>query len=70
MHQRYLSAYDREIPPLLSQFIDKNRNCEDIAIAYITTKTAKAAPVWASVTFYDIASSGISSKVTTHFTKR
>jgi hypothetical protein len=70
-HKKYLYAYDKIIPPSLSSFIDKNKNCEDIAIQYVITKLSSLPPVWTSVLFYDVGTKGgISSKVNTHFSKR
>jgi hypothetical protein len=70
LHQKYLSAYDRIIPPQFLQYIDEHRNCEDVAMAVVTNKLAKAPPVWTSVRFYDIAGSGISSGGKSHFGTR
>jgi hypothetical protein len=62
--------FDRNTPPRLLSFIDEQRNCEDLAIAHQTTREARAAPVWASVLYYDVANGGISSGGAAHFQKR
>jgi hypothetical protein len=33
--------FDQQTPPSLLSFIEKNRNCEDLAIAYLTTKQVR-----------------------------
>jgi len=69
MHKKYFLAYDTIIPVEVLEFIDKQRNCEDIAMSVVTNKLSRAPPVWTSVHFYDVAGNGISSK-TSHFVTR
>ena len=43
------------------EYIDKNRNCEDIAMAYIISTYTHAAPIWVRGYVEEIANNGISS---------
>jgi hypothetical protein len=43
------------------QYIDKNRNCEDLAMAHIMASLSQAPPVWIKATVHEIADFGISS---------
>ncbi len=38
LHKKYVQAYGNEIPQVIQDYIKANRNCEDIAIAYLSTK--------------------------------
>lgn len=38
MHKDYLYLYDKLVPPFFLKFIDENRNCEDIAMAYVVAR--------------------------------
>lgn len=35
LHRDYLALYDAVVPKFFLESIDKNRNCEDIAMAYV-----------------------------------
>ncbi len=35
MHKKYLTAYKELVLASMLQYIDKNRNCEDLAMAYV-----------------------------------
>jgi glucuronyl/N-acetylglucosaminyl transferase EXT2 len=61
LHKSYLNEYGKVIPKEFLQFIDNNRNCEDLAMQYVVSVQSQAPPVWTKVIFYDIASGGISS---------
>lgn len=76
LHREYLAQYDKVIPTNMLQHIDKVKNCEDIAMAYVvalqvglfvvdlyalSVSQSKAAPVWVKATVYEMSSSGISS---------
>ena len=41
-HKEYLDAYQRLIPPEMLQYVDKNRNCEDIAMAHVVAAEVRA----------------------------
>ena len=51
------------------QYIDKNRNCEDLAMAHVIANISHAAPVWVQGTVFEIADFGISSG-SDHFADR
>jgi hypothetical protein len=38
LHRDYLPLYDQLVPPFFLKFIDENRNCEDIAMAYVVAR--------------------------------
>lgn len=66
IHKNYLSLYFSETSKRMLEHIDKNRNCEDLAMAHIIAKTSRAPPVWVEGIVHEIADSGISSG-TEHF---
>ena len=43
------------------RYIDKNRNCEDLAMAHIMANLSHAPPIWVKATVHEIADFGISS---------
>ena len=61
LHRDYLSEFFRLVPSNFLQHIDKNRNCEDIAMAYVVASISKAAPVWTGGVVYEVSAGGISS---------
>eukprot|EP01036_Dinobryon_divergens_P029815 gene29815-38969_t len=73
LHRDYLTDFASEssnvLPNAFLRHIDKSRNCEDIAMAYVVAEKSRAAPVWVRGTVYEISSQGISSGQT-HFVDR
>jgi hypothetical protein len=41
LHRDFLPKYDQIIPKAMVEHIDKNRNCEDIAMAYVVAKEVR-----------------------------
>ena len=41
LHRDYLPEYDKQVPASMVQHIDENRNCEDIAMAYVVAKMVR-----------------------------
>lgn len=68
-HKDYLNDFFEVLPESLIEKIDKNRNCEDIAMAYVIAKKSNAAPVWVKSIVYEEAESGISAQ-DSHFENR
>lgn len=69
LDQKYLFDYDKVIPEKFLEHIDRSRNCEDIAMAYVVALKSHSAPVWVQATVYETSTEGISSGAT-HFDTR
>lgn len=41
LHRDYLAAYDKTVPPAMIAHIDKQKNCEDIAMAFVVAKVVR-----------------------------
>ena len=61
LHREYLDMYRKMISQKMLDHIDKNRNCEDLAMSNVIASKKLAPPVWTEGTVYEIADSGISS---------
>lgn len=69
LHRDYFELFSRVVPKEFLEYVDKVRNCEDIAMAHVVASHSKSAPVWVGGEIYEIGSSGISSN-SAHFTDR
>lgn len=61
MSTSYLQAFKTMVPSSVLEYIDKHRNCEDIAMAYVVLLLSQSPPVWVKGNLREIGSSGISS---------
>jgi hypothetical protein len=70
-HKSYLQDYFRLIPESFLEYVDKHRNCEDLAMAYVISVLSHLPPVWvgSANSIQETASSGISSNAD-HFVNR
>jgi Glycosyl transferase family 64 domain len=57
LHRDYLSSYAKLPPPVLA-YIDKHRNCEDLAMSFVVAKESRTAPVWVKGRLKEMASTG------------
>jgi len=46
MHERFLEAYTHHAPHEIIDFVDRKRNCEDIAMQFVVGNATGAPPVW------------------------
>ncbi|PWZ24561.1 Glycosyltransferase family 64 protein C4 [Zea mays] len=60
-HKKYLEMYTNQMPPSIRRYVDENRNCEDIAMAFLVANATGAPPIWVQGRIFEIGSSGISS---------
>lgn len=60
MHRRHLITYTEEMTGAMLSYIDKHRNCEDIAMSVVVAKFHKTPPVWISGRVKEIGGDGIS----------
>ncbi|KAI3793195.1 hypothetical protein L1987_35810 [Smallanthus sonchifolius] len=60
-HTKYLRMYTNEMPVSLLEYVKRNRNCEDIAMAFMVANATNAPPIWAKGKINEIGSTGISS---------
>ena len=44
MHRDYLQHYTKALAPGVHQYVDRHRNCEDIAMAFMVANTTGAPP--------------------------
>lgn len=68
-HRSFLKMYVDEVPKDMLDFIDQNRNCEDLTMSHLIARASKAPPVWVQGIVYETADEGISSG-TEHFNVR
>jgi len=47
MDQKYLKLYKEHLPEGVREYIDKRKNCEDIAMQFLTSSITREAPVYA-----------------------
>ncbi|PKA64895.1 alpha-1,4-N-acetylglucosaminyltransferase EXTL3 [Apostasia shenzhenica] len=59
-HKRYLHLYSC-MPQTIRNYVDRNRNCEDIAMAFLIANETGAPPIWVQGQIFEMGSSGISS---------
>jgi len=69
MHKRYLQDFFDVLPADFIADIDKHRNCEDLAMAYVVAVVGRAPPVWVQAVVHETADFGISTG-TSHFDDR
>ncbi|XP_068668635.1 glycosylinositol phosphorylceramide mannosyl transferase 1-like [Aristolochia californica] len=60
-HKKYLELYTNHMPASIRDYITKNRNCEDIAMAFLVANATRAPPIWVKGNIFEIGSTGISS---------
>ncbi|XP_068644527.1 glycosylinositol phosphorylceramide mannosyl transferase 1-like [Aristolochia californica] len=60
-HNKYLDLYTNHMPASIRDYITKNRNCEDIAMAFLVANATRAPPIWVKGEIFEIGSTGISS---------
>ncbi|KAG9159700.1 hypothetical protein Leryth_017407 [Lithospermum erythrorhizon] len=60
-HSKYLELYTNVMPPSIHQYINAERNCEDIAMSLLVANTTDAPPIWVKGKIYEIGSPGTSS---------
>ncbi|TVU07682.1 hypothetical protein EJB05_41047 [Eragrostis curvula] len=60
-HRKYLDLYTNRMPPFIREYVNENRNCEDIAMSFLVANVTGAPPIWVQGRIYEIGSSGISS---------
>eukprot|EP00262_Sarcandra_glabra_P018570 TRINITY_DN670_c0_g1_i1.p1 TRINITY_DN670_c0_g1~~TRINITY_DN670_c0_g1_i1.p1 ORF type:complete len:331 (+),score=30.41 TRINITY_DN670_c0_g1_i1:394-1386(+) len=60
-HKKYLDLYTNQMPESIRDYVTKNRNCEDIAMAFLVANTTGAPPIWVKGKIFEIGSTGISS---------
>lgn len=60
-HKKYLSLYTNQMPASIRDYVTKNRNCEDIAMAFLVANATGAPPIWIKGKIFEIGSTGISS---------
>lgn len=63
LHRDYLKAYTNKMPEGIHDYIDKHRNCEDIAMSFIVAREARAPSIWVKGSIVEMdGHAGISSK--------
>uniref|UniRef100_J3MHF3 Glycosyl transferase 64 domain-containing protein n=1 Tax=Oryza brachyantha TaxID=4533 RepID=J3MHF3_ORYBR len=60
-HRQYLDLYTNHMLPSIRNYVNENRNCEDIAMSFLVANATGAPPVWVQGRIFEIGSSGISS---------
>jgi hypothetical protein len=69
LHKDYLQEFFNILPPSFIADIDKNRNCEDLAMAYVVARVSHTPPVWVQAVVHETADFGISTGAS-HFDDR
>jgi hypothetical protein len=46
MHSKYLDRYSNHMQPAIREYIDQNRNCEDIAMAFLVASESNRPPIY------------------------
>jgi len=63
LHRKFLYAYTYDQNPAIREYVDKNRNCEDIAMQFLVSDISKKPPVYVRGALSDLGVlSGISTK--------
>jgi glucuronyl/N-acetylglucosaminyl transferase EXT2 len=61
LHHDYLIKYTQEMPREIREYVDKNRNCEDIAMQFLVSNTTSLSPIYVKGHLTDLgALNGIS----------
>ncbi|KAK8963657.1 hypothetical protein KSP40_PGU009059 [Platanthera guangdongensis] len=61
LHKKYLHLYTNQMPQSIRTYVTQNRNCEDIAMAFLVANETGAPPIWVKGRIREIGSTGISS---------
>lgn len=69
LHKKYLREFFKILPESFVADIDRNRNCEDIAMSYVVGSVSRAPPVWVEAVVHETADFGISTGAS-HFDDR
>ncbi|CAM9546858.1 unnamed protein product [Chrysoparadoxa australica] len=70
LNKRLLHQYFELVPEAFLQYIDKHRNCEDIAMSFVAAMDSQAPPVWVKGKVTDAKPSGGISKDSEHDAER
>lgn len=60
-HKKYLWMYTNEMPASISEYVARNRNCEDIAMSFLVANATGSPPIWVKGKIFEIGTTGISS---------
>ncbi|XXG85842.1 hypothetical protein AAC387_Pa11g0858 [Persea americana] len=60
-HKKYLDLYTNQMPVSIRDYVSRNRNCEDIAMAFLVANATGVPPIWVKGKIFEIGSTGISS---------
>ncbi|BAS99390.1 glycosylinositol phosphorylceramide mannosyl transferase 1 [Oryza sativa Japonica Group] len=60
-HRQYLDLYTIRMLPSIRDYVNENRNCEDIAMSFLVANVTGSPPIWVQGRIFEIGSSGISS---------
>lgn len=60
-HKKYLHLYSNQMSQYIRNYVTRNRNCEDIAMAFLIANETGAPPIWVKGTIFETGSTGISS---------
>ncbi|XP_077245525.1 glycosylinositol phosphorylceramide mannosyl transferase 1-like [Tasmannia lanceolata] len=60
-HRKYLDLYTYQMPSSIHDYVNKERNCEDIAMSLLVANATGAPPIWVKGKIYEIGATGISS---------
>ncbi|KAK8949594.1 hypothetical protein KSP39_PZI006337 [Platanthera zijinensis] len=60
-HKKYLHLYSNQMPQYIRNYVTKNRNCEDIAMALLIANETGSPPIWVKGRIFEMGSTGISS---------
>lgn len=69
LHRDHLRTYTEKMPRSLLSYIDRHRNCEDLAMSLVVAKYYNTPPLWVSGAVKEIGGDGISSSAS-HFVAR
>ncbi|PUZ59192.1 hypothetical protein GQ55_4G021100 [Panicum hallii var. hallii] len=60
-HRQYLDLYTNQMLPSIRNYVNENRNCEDIAMSFLVANATGAPPIWVQGRIFEIGVGGISS---------
>lgn len=69
LHRDHLRAYVENTPQTILSYIDRHRNCEDLAMSVVVAKYFKTPPLWITGKVKEIGGDGIST-LSSHFEER
>ncbi|KAL2634217.1 hypothetical protein R1flu_005696 [Riccia fluitans] len=61
LHKDYLELYTSRMPSSILTYVKQERNCEDIAMSFLSANYTNAPPIWVKGDVHEIGSTGISS---------